>query len=349
LLNDPVATQVAVDAASDALFAAMLGVEPKGDVSQLDPLLEVAAVLTASNYTPDSWLRLAGAVAEGQRLKGLPEVAEYEVTSAVDELAQALDSLVLVVNKASLTAAISLANVIINQIGNYIPSTVTGLVAARDAAVVVRDNDAATQAQVNAATSALLAKVVLARPKPNPVLGQTALASVEVTDLDGLTAASAGVVEAAGEALEAVLASSSSDQAAVDAATAKVAQALVGAAAAAPGGPVVAPVAPGGVAPVVPAPQGAAKAAIKLTPKVLKIAKGKTAKLIGQAASGAKVTWKSSKAKVAKVTAKGVVKAKKTGQAIAVAKTKDGKSAKVRIKVLAKVNKPVKKLTVPLG
>ena len=51
-------------------------------------------------------------------------------------------------------------------------------------------------------------------------------------------------------------------------------------------------------------------------------------------ARGTKLTWSSSNKKVAKVNSKGVVTAKKKGTATITVKTANGKTAKVKIRVL---------------
>ena len=74
------------------------------------------------------------------------------------------------------------------------------------------------------------------------------------------------------------------------------------------------------------------------TPKLSKssavVANGKTCKLSVKNTGGKKVTWKSSNKKVATVSKKGVVKARKAGKTTITAKVK-GKTLKCKIKVVA--------------
>lgn len=83
-------------------------------------------------------------------------------------------------------------------------------------------------------------------------------------------------------------------------------------------------------------PKAPTKVALNLSGTV-KLKKGNTLQLsaiLSPATAESALTWKSSDKKIATVSASGLVKAKKKGTATITVKTKNGKTAKVKIKVV---------------
>ncbi|MDR0504446.1 MAG: S8 family serine peptidase [Bifidobacteriaceae bacterium] len=180
LLVDPLLDQDRVTVGIRDLAEALARVELKGDKAVLDALIAVVQGLDPDRFTPASWAPVAAALAAGLVVSADVNASASQVDAAVTGLTEAIDLLVLRAAKAGLLSAISVANNILANTGAYVPSSLTGLADARDAAQTVYDNADATQAQVTAAQTALLARVaaVKLRNQPAPVIGSAGLAKL---------------------------------------------------------------------------------------------------------------------------------------------------------------------------
>jgi flavin-binding protein dodecin len=95
------------------------------------------------------------------------DAIEQEILPAYDALIAAWGALAIKANFASLTASIALADGIVDNANNYVPASIVGLADALATARIAAANPDATQAQVNAAVSALNVKILAARLLPN--------------------------------------------------------------------------------------------------------------------------------------------------------------------------------------
>jgi hypothetical protein len=162
VLADPV-SQASVDAAASAVLNALAGVHQLGDKSVLAALLQVAGSLVEVQFTPSSWAGLAAAVPVGQAVLADAQASVFMVDDAVAGLQTGLGGLVLRAVKAGLGSAITVAQSITSNSSAYVPSSLIGLAEALTAAQTVYANDDATQAQVTAAQSALVAAIAKAK------------------------------------------------------------------------------------------------------------------------------------------------------------------------------------------
>ncbi|MDR1151795.1 MAG: endo-1,4-beta-xylanase [Bifidobacteriaceae bacterium] len=331
--RDSAATQGQVDAAEIALGQAVIAIVDKGDTAALAILDATVRALPEALYTPVSWSALASPLAASQAILALTEAPKTDVDAAYDALRSAMGALVPRPSKVSLASAISLAQTIVGGIDNYVPSTVVGLPGVLASARVVYDDQNATAAAVSAARSALVAEIAKARVRPNTGPASAAVAAARAMNTAGVDAATAEALASAIAIAEAAIANPESTQDEVDAAEAGVVNAMVAPAIGAGLAPKAAPEV------VAPAAPKAGKAVLKVAKKSLRLVAGKSAKVAVQAvtAGGAKatVTWKSSNAKVAKVSKTGKITAKKAGKAIISVKA-NGKVAKIAIKVITK-------------
>jgi hypothetical protein len=159
---DPAATNSQVNAAIAALQQALVRVVAKGDPSLLRALVEFAGGLRSNDFTPSTWQEVATAVASS-----LTVLAADASTSQLDEafanLRDAITGLVLRARTSALAQVVALAELIVTQSDDYLPSSIAGLAEELASAQTVLADADADQATVDQAQNRLLAKVVLAR------------------------------------------------------------------------------------------------------------------------------------------------------------------------------------------
>jgi hypothetical protein len=258
---------------------------------------------------------------------------------------------------------------------------VEGLGDALVAAKAVNANSNATQAQVDTAQFDLVAKVAAARLRAQTQALSQAITFAAQLDTSGFTTASVNVLRLALVQARQVLDDANATQAQANSAVDAVAAALRGLAVAgvaqAPGQEnpgTQTPGTPGGsgtgvtagpeaggqagapsadtsaqvTAPQVPATSSAV-VRVKAAQRAVTLVKGQSIRLSAGAytAAGAKakVSWKSSKAKVAKVATNGTITAKKAGKAMITVKA-GGKATRIAVTVLAKKPASAKVATV---
>ncbi|MFQ8599570.1 MAG: hypothetical protein ACLSAP_02545 [Oscillospiraceae bacterium] len=95
-LDDPAAEQAAVDAAKDALRAAIdaLVPVPAVDKDALQAVVDEANALNEADYTADSWAAMQGKLADAQAALDDPAAEQAAVDAAKDALRAAIDALV---------------------------------------------------------------------------------------------------------------------------------------------------------------------------------------------------------------------------------------------------------------
>ena len=177
-------SQVQVTLEAVALWEAIARVHKRGDKSLLIALVGVIRGLASAQFTPGSWAFVTAALDVADGVIADPIAPVYEVDDAYEGLVVALDGLVLRAAKAGLKSALDVANQILSRASLYVPSSLVGLEAARDLAQEVFDDQDATQAEVTAAQSALLAKIAVAKlkntssPSPSGLLTPQAAAAL---------------------------------------------------------------------------------------------------------------------------------------------------------------------------
>ncbi|MDR0504464.1 MAG: GH92 family glycosyl hydrolase, partial [Bifidobacteriaceae bacterium] len=161
LANDP--TQAQVTQASIELMNVLGQIHRLGDKTLLRALLGLVDSLNAAEFTPSSWTVLANAQTVGAAVEADAQASQYAIEAAVTGIENGLHGLVLKAVKQGLGSAITVARLIVASSSLYVPSSIAGLAEALASAETVYANDDATQAQVAAAQSALVAKIALAK------------------------------------------------------------------------------------------------------------------------------------------------------------------------------------------
>jgi len=163
------------------------------DKSGLATALSVAnqIMANASLYYPASLSGMAATVASAQIVYYDGNATQAQVNSAQAALVTAIAKARLKpvtgggggggVNKSGLATALSVANSILANASLYYPASLAGLDAAVTSAQAVYNNSSATQAQVDAAQTALVTRIAAARLKP--VSGEASLKLVSPASL----------------------------------------------------------------------------------------------------------------------------------------------------------------------
>lgn len=217
VLADPNASQADVDAAVSDVTGALNNLQVIVDNHRLTDLIASAQALTQAKYTATSWSAMRTALDAATTVAANKDASADDVTAAYNALANTVSGLTLRANMASLSAAIGIAQRIVDGISDYAPATVSGLSGSLSEAKAVLGQDDATQAQVDAAASTLLTKIASARIKADKkVLGALVgtAASVNIAQFSPETVA---VYTAALSRAQALLVDDNAAQADVDA------------------------------------------------------------------------------------------------------------------------------------
>ncbi len=176
------ATQEQVNEASLNLTTAMNGlvdkedpVDPEVDKTELMAAITQAQTKVEDEYTPESWAPFAESLASAIVVRDNDEATQEQVNEASLNLTTAMNGLVdkedpvdPEVDKTELMAAITQAQTKVED--EYTPESWAPFAESLASAIVVRDNDEATQEQVNEAslnlTTAMNALVEEDRPSP---------------------------------------------------------------------------------------------------------------------------------------------------------------------------------------
>jgi hypothetical protein len=227
-LAAPDATQDAVDDAFASLAGALQNMYEKGDKTALDFLVQIVGSYREANYTPASWADFAAALEAAEEVIENANAVQEMVDSAYDALVDTFLGLARKADFAALNAGITLADQILANSGSYAAASLDGLADALAAAKAVQANQNATQAQVNAAASALTKEVSEARLIADmSVLSGLVAQAATLGEGSYTPESAAGLAEALGEA-KALLAKGASQlaQQDVDACVAKLRAAL---------------------------------------------------------------------------------------------------------------------------
>ena len=170
VLDNLAATQEAVDNATTALETAIEALEEKPAEPTVDKTALEAAIAAADaldvntdNYTIDSVEAFDVAYSEAIIIFADEEATQEAVDEATALLEAAIEGLTpyedAEIDKDALLAALEEAEELIANADAYTPESFADFKAAYDAAVVVADNDDATQAEIDNATATLVAGI----------------------------------------------------------------------------------------------------------------------------------------------------------------------------------------------
>ena len=165
--DDEDATVEAIDTAYNALIEAMADLQKGGNKAALQVLLTLAGKMVKANYTPASWADFEDSIEAANVVVADENALQPHVDKASSDLTESMKKLVRVANFAALSSAVSIAQNIVDNIDDYVASTVVGLASELDKAKLLLENTNATQAEVNAQATALNTKILTARIKPD--------------------------------------------------------------------------------------------------------------------------------------------------------------------------------------
>ncbi|MDR0432771.1 MAG: glycoside hydrolase family 3 C-terminal domain-containing protein [Bifidobacteriaceae bacterium] len=338
-------SQVQVNQARTSLANALASLVLVPSDSALDRLDDVIATvqglgLNSAAYTRASWTAFQAALVQAAAAS-----TPAQASLAIAAVQASLAGLVPRVDRGVLAGAVDSAAGI--DLAGYTPATGAILASALASArgILAADPDQVTRAAVDQAlleiSAAITGLEVLTQLPDDPGGPTTTIADLRRI-LSGLVSDAASLAEATyspdtwaplAAALLAgrvVAANPSSTQGQVEAAITAISRAMVG----------LKPAAPAAVQPppaTTPIPAQVIK--VKAGQSRVVLVKGKSVRLAASAylsdGSKAKVSWKSSKKKVATVAANGRITAKRAGKAT-ITLTNAGKTAKVKVTVLAK-------------
>lgn len=338
-------SQSAVDAAVVAVNDAVDALEKRGDPTAFNTLIAAADGLSGKldGFTDASAAVLRTALAEAKAID-VADRTQTQLEAATANLQTALSGLTVkpaTVDRAVLQHVYGEAKVLSNSDDRFTEASWTRLQNELVEAKSVLDDQAATQAQIDAALTALTSAVTGLETAPTPV--NTAVLQDLVATTSKLSNSGGKYTKDSWARLQIeiadatkVLNNSSATQAQIDQATIDLYTAW---AALVPAKP---------VAPVV--------SKVKLNQSQLRLVKGKSVRLEdgvyfsdGRSVFSGATSWKSSNRKVATVSSSGVVKAKKSGTVRITVTSKrpgtSGKKVSTSIKVTVVKSKPKSKVT----
>ncbi|HIY11245.1 MAG TPA: FIVAR domain-containing protein, partial [Candidatus Anaerofilum excrementigallinarum] len=153
------------------MTAAMSELTKRGDTAALAKFVEQAKALQEANYTAESWKAFAQALADAEKLlANAADASQNQLDTAYTALLSAQTALVRVTDKGELNGTLAEADKLNKN--DYTADSWDAMVKAKEAAAKVAADPNATQAEVDAARSALLkaiqALVKVVAPVPNP-------------------------------------------------------------------------------------------------------------------------------------------------------------------------------------
>ncbi len=196
------------------MTAAMAGLEKRGDTASLAKFVQQAQALKEENYTADSWKPFAEALAAAEELlANAADASQADLDAAYTALLNAQIELVRVADKDELNKVVDEADKLNKN--DYTADSWDAMVKAKEAAAKVAADPNATQAEVDAARTALLkaiqnlVKVVSPVPDPSNPSGGSSSSTTTTTPatgdnsgvlaLAGLLAVSAGAAVVIGK------------------------------------------------------------------------------------------------------------------------------------------------------
>ena len=185
------------DATADEIRAAIRTLTEKAQElwlivskAELNALIESAEAINADGYTDLTYRALQAAITAAKSIAENDNATTSEVTTAITDLASAIADLeTITLDTSALEHEIELAESILANIDDYVPSTVEGLQEKVDAAKAALS--AATQEEIDAATDTLREARLTARTKADVSALEEIIAYAKSFDLRGYTTESA--------------------------------------------------------------------------------------------------------------------------------------------------------------
>ena len=157
--------------------------------AELNALIESAEAISADGYTDLTYRALQAAITAAKSAAANDNATTSEVTQAITDLASAIAGLeTITLDTSALEHEIELAEAILANIDDYVPSTVEGLQEKVDAAKAALS--AATQEEIDAATKTLREARLTARTKADVSALEEIIAYANSLDLSGYSRAS---------------------------------------------------------------------------------------------------------------------------------------------------------------
>ncbi len=204
VLNDTGASQTQIDAAANALNAAVNALVRRGDKSALNALIAEVEALNPEDYTPETWAGVAEALADAKTVSNNADALQSEIDAAKDALAAAKDALVARADKDALNKLIAEVEALDEKA--YTEDSWKGIPDALAAAKTVADDANATQEAVDAAKAALAKAVESLVASGNADELNKLIAEAKKEDLNKLTDKSADAIRDAIAKAEEVIA-----------------------------------------------------------------------------------------------------------------------------------------------
>ena len=185
------------DATADEIRAAIRTLSEKAQElwlivskAELNALIESAEAISADGYTDLTYRALQAAITAAKSVAANDNATTSEVTTAITDLASAIADLeTITLDTSALEHEIELAESILANIDDYVPSTVEGLQEKVDAAKAALS--AATQEEIDAATETLREARLNARTKADTSALEELIAYINSLDLRAYTTESA--------------------------------------------------------------------------------------------------------------------------------------------------------------
>ena len=227
VLADPNADQTTVNTAFYRLAEAMHMLEfVKGDKTALNELIEEAEKYQEDNFTADSWAGLQEALEAAKEVAADENTLEADVVEALNNLKDAMNNLVIKVDKTKLQEAYDMVNNLDKS--PYTEGSVANLAKPMANAKAVLDDAEATQAEVDAAYKTLIEAYLDLRLIPNKDLLQGLINKAETLSVVNYSAKTWNVLADALEEAKAVLDDPEATQEEVDNAKDVLAKAMAG-------------------------------------------------------------------------------------------------------------------------
>ena len=189
VVNDPDATADELKAANKAMTKAAQELWEIVSKAELNALIEAAKGYLDGDYTAESLEALQAAIDAAKAVAGNDDATTAEVTQAITNLSDAIANLdKITLDTSALEHEIELAEAILANIDDYVPSTVEGLQEKVDIARTALE--AATQEEIDAATKTLREARLNARTKADVSALEELIAYVNGLDLRAYTSAS---------------------------------------------------------------------------------------------------------------------------------------------------------------
>ncbi|WP_050697172.1 glycoside hydrolase family 38 N-terminal domain-containing protein [Anaeromassilibacillus senegalensis] len=169
----------------------------KGDVTHLQTLLANADTLSEEDFTTETWAAFVEAFEAAQTVADDPDALVADVEKAYDDLYDAMMDLEAIADKASLNRTIEKADVVYENLDQYLDTGKEDFTSALEEAKKVYDAKNSTQAKVDEAETALVNAMMALRKIPNKDYLGELLDRVDNIDLSGYTNISVSALRAA--------------------------------------------------------------------------------------------------------------------------------------------------------